>query len=334
MFSSSGDFGRFLRRGGSDNTWGNRRFIARNFLLDEAVGNDRVASYHSHPYLTFGSFDEWNSHHNSYVDVAVYRPRPALGVPREVDSDNDVWPETFRTDSGFRDFGLVDEALLLIRAEDATRIARQTGERTEQIVEWSAAAAQKDITPEDTRDFSAALDIWQESLDLRPMYASFWEDLKDLFASSQSGAGGRGHRWPDELRDRLGLYHYDPGAAGRPIPMIVFRYPVRIVPRRRGEVSLRAIVRPVVLDGRFAEAFCPAPGGSLDGCAVDLGARLEQPWREVVHATVRFQPEHVFRVGEVEAMVPDDLTEARRAHFIWLRTDWPAFGHHTDADLF
>jgi tetratricopeptide (TPR) repeat protein len=330
MFTSGGDggdFGRFLRQGGVDATWENRRFIARNFLLDEAVSDDRVASYYrGSPHLRFMDFNEWNSHHNSYVDVAVYRPRPALGVPREVDVASDIWPETFRTGLAFRDFGLVDEALLLIRVEDATRIARRSGERTEQIVEWATGVEQNSITPEAQRDFTAALDIWQESLDLRPMYASFWEDLKDVFPS--------GYHWPDALRDRLGLYHYDPNAAGGPIPMVVFRYPVRIVPRRRGEVSVRAIVRPVVLDGRFAEAFCPAPGGSLDGCAVDLSARLEQPWREVVHATARLQAEHVFHVGEVKAMVPDDLTEARMAHLTWLRIDWPTFANGTDADLF
>ena len=40
----------------------------------------------------------------------------------------------------------------------------------------------------------AALRHWSSTLDLRPVFASFWEEVKDLFADGRDD-------WADRLRD-------------------------------------------------------------------------------------------------------------------------------------
>ena len=78
-------------------------------------------------------------------------------------------------------------------------------------------------------ELNSILEIWERSLDLRPVWAGFWEDVVDMFGQSPSTDS---NDWPEDLRDRLGLYHIDPAGLYRSeIPIVVFRYPVSDLPR-------------------------------------------------------------------------------------------------------
>lgn len=72
---STGDeaMARFLAREAASN--GNQRFVARNFLLDESVSDDRFQSYRragcvaEHP-----TFEDWKGHHEQYFNEQIAKP--------------------------------------------------------------------------------------------------------------------------------------------------------------------------------------------------------------------------------------------------------------------
>lgn len=329
-FAGLGTFGSFLEDCGNDDNLKNRRFPARNFRLDPQVSTDAADKYLGNPAVMFTDTDDWTRHHNKFFETHMARPRPALGAPRFVDPITGIWPLTFSQPGSFRSLGAADQDLSLIRVEDATRIARTASVAISDLLGWAAASAAGTASRLQDNLLQSALDEWQSRSDLRPVFAAFWEGLDDILPDSSKDAPPD---WPNSLRDRLGLYHYDARGLGRSIPIIVMQYPIKTVPQHAGSSSARAVVRPSVLDGRLSEAFCPAPASSRDGCTVDLAARLEQPSLEVVHAANWFTTQHVFRVGTITNGVPADLSDSRQAHLMWLRQWIADFADGTDSDL-
>jgi hypothetical protein len=185
-------------------------------------------------------------------------------------------------------------------------------------------------TEEAERAISATISSWLEPRDLRPVFAAFWYGVRDLLV--EDGPAD----WADQLRDRLGLIGLNP-AGGRKTPVLVFRYPLRLVPKLTAvRVDSRALAVPTVLDGEWSEGFCPAPAGQAVGYAMDLAAELEDRAPEVVHPFVRFGVKHLYRIGYIGKRVANDLSKARFAHLLWLqgvsgRSD---YGLMTDGDLF
>ncbi len=72
----------------------------------------------------------------------------------------------------------------------------------------------------DTAVINGFLDTWNESniRDFRPAFAAWKDELLTELAADD---------WPDRLRDRLGLEHYD--CAAGPIPVALMEYPVQDV---------------------------------------------------------------------------------------------------------
>jgi hypothetical protein len=183
-------------------------------------------------------------------------------------------------------------------------------------------------TEEAMREISATISSWLEVRDLRPVFAAFWYGVRDLLEGGPAD-------WADQLRDRMGLIRFKP-AGGRKIPVLIFRYPLSLVPKVtavRGD--LRALVVPTVLDGEWSEAFCPVPAGQAVGFSVDLAAGLDHRAQEVVHPFVRFGVEHLYQIGYIGKRVPDDLSEARLAHLLWVQgvSGRPDYALMTDGDL-
>ena len=169
--------------------------------------------------------------------------------------------------------------------------------------------------------------------DHRPVFAAFYEDLMEELAD-RAGA-----TWANQVRDRLGLYHLNSWGGTFPIPVFLFRYPLRDVPREKGVTgaSRRPLVVPTVLDHRFSEAFCPSPQVMVACQLVDIGpVPAKQPAREVLHPFMPMKAQHLYRVGEVNRPVPSDLGPARREHLEWLRLLSGDATHATgtDGDLF
>ena len=242
-------------------------FVARNFLLDEGVSAERYESYdHCRAVAEHETYADWSGAHESYLSQRIRRPGSGTGPPARVTlNDVDECPETFREIDSTSPFLRTDAQLDLLRVEQIDSVARLSGTTPERIKQLSHAKVNGDADAgsDESRELSAILETWSFQADLRPVFAGFWQDLRDLFEPHEATD------WADQLRDRLGLLHLNPGSRTRPsIDVLVFRYPVSTVPRLRGlsvPDDSRPLVPPTVLDGRHSVAFCPAPRGELTG---------------------------------------------------------------------
>ena len=330
VFFRDGDpFTEFLSEVGQDAALGDGRFLGRNFLLDEGVLSERSDSYEVEGGAAgHGDLHVWTDRHKDYLDRQVFLGQPASGPPGTLNPTRPIaCPETFRFEAGFT-FRAAKADLDLLRVVSARRMAELARFPEHDVLAWAREVAEsRDPGTVAWQELSVVLGAWSSRCDLRPVYATFWEDQRDLFEGSRAD-------WADALRDRLGLLHYAPGVRGE-IPILVFRYPVSEVPRHVQVRDGRPLAAPTVLDGELCEAFCPAPKGETCGRVLDLSAPFDEPSREVVHPFFPYRPEHLFRVGTVRRSLPASLTEARKAHLLAVqahcsRVDY-AMG--TDGDL-
>jgi hypothetical protein len=317
-FSATVRFASTLVALGADVDLEDGRFMARNFRLERSLPPPRVASYLPEADLdlvaagdSINQLDAWNAHHDNYLDRSVragWRGDP-------FNAADPACPETFTRQGPLDEFGYCDDDLDLVRLEDLGAIARRTARSPESLRDLlSTAAIENQTTARLSRstqdEVQDVLATWQENSDLdnRPMFAGFWEHAQAALAHPRSG-------WADEVRDRLGLAHYDPALRARPdgIDVVVFRYPVSLLPRMAGE-EVRALARPTVLDGALSSAFCTAPAGTGRGSTIDLAARADDAWDEVVHPAIPLQPQHVWAVDVVRTPSPTGLAYARGIH--------------------
>jgi hypothetical protein len=273
--------------------------------------------------------NSWQNRHEHYLDQRVRLKQPLSGPPRTLNLARlAACPETFRFSEGFT-FAAVKTDLDLLRIVSARPVAKAARvAEGEFLVRAREVLASGDRGSIAWRDLVGYLGFWSSRLDIRPVYATFWQDQRDLFESDRPD-------WADILRDRLGLLHLAP-VFGVEIPVLVFRYPVSEVPRHAQLREGRPLAAPTVLDGELCEAFCPAPKGETCGRVVDLSAPFEEPSREIVHPFFPYRVEHLFRVGIVRRPLPSSLREARKAHLLAVQTlcSRPDYGMGTDGDLF
>ena len=165
--------------------------------------------------------------------------------------------------------------------------------------------------------------------DFRPAFAGFYLDVQDILSSTNTD-------WADDLRDALGLYHFNPLSPVRELTVLVFQYPIRSVPHFLSDTKARPLVPPTVLDSRPNPAFCPVPAGSLTGHTVHLSGYQKVPplMREVLHPPVAYKPSHLFRMGTIRKPVQvATLKESRQWHLEVVRDQSrrPDFAQLTDA---
>jgi hypothetical protein len=310
---------------------------ARNFLLDEGIVAARGESYRS----SGGAAGHvngaaWQSAHAGYLEQRVFLEPPADDTaPKEMEqADEDLCPETFRHLDHGSPFLHSDASLHLLRTEEISFIADRSGYSASRLKGLAEDVMVHGPRAPGFADLDSALRRWSKRTDLRPVFAAFWEDLKDLFGSTPAEDRPG---WADGLRNRVGLAHLDPGGRGSPIDVFVFRYPVGELARIiEFDPAQRALVAPTVLDGRFSDAFCPAPAGQSTGHTLDLGGSHPGPRREVLHPKLAFGAQHLWRVGTITT--PFDtagLDTLRGLHLVWLqgetgRTD---YARNTDGDL-
>lgn len=327
----------FLKKLGVDRSL-SRAFVARNFLLDEGVTAERYGSYDQCGAVAdHGSYEAWKVAHNAYLTRRVFCPGSGTGPPGRLDpNDVDTCPETFRKIDPASPFQRTDVQLDLLRVERTGFIAEKSGEPADRIRQLAESVVDGSARPGDGvyQTLTDILDTWSFDIELRPVYAVFWQDLRDLFEPNDATD------WADQLRDRLGLVHLNPAARTcASIDVIVFRYPVADVPKMRGlsdTSDSRPLVPPTVLDGNHSPAFCPAPPGDLTGYTIDLAMDSPPMRQEVLHPTVAFSPAHVWRVGEISRTIDESrLSEAREWHLLAVRehTGRDDYATDTDADL-
>lgn len=318
LYGTHLEWDRFLCRLGSDGATPRGAFVARNFILDEGVWPERAESYRARrAVVDHGDFGTWKARHGAYLKELIQ----VVHWEEPLDPhDEDVCPETFRFPDRHTPFDSTDRHLHLIRLERAETIADLIKITPAKLLSVAneALANPASIARAELEDL---LLKWFEAKDGRPVYCGFYADLEEDLAAD---------RWADVLRDRLGLAHFDPGEIGKPIDILVFRYPVNQVSRLAGAAGhSRPLVPPTVLDGDFSEAFCPAPAGGLTGHVVNLDwddleeRRLRSATlrREVLHPKTRLQAKHLFRVGRIEKPVDfENLPLARAAHLEQVRS--------------
>lgn len=317
--------------------FGEDRFAARNFRLECGLLPQRVDGYLCSsplpPYVAdpAEAVQGLDAFHKRYI-----RQHVQAGVRTDLFTQTATsCPDTFRPGCHLDEYGMADDNLDLVRIEDLRFLARialwESSEASPLLARVAESnRANRPITAEDQHDCQALLTSWQQASDNRPLFATFWEDAKEVLSSLAPN-------WAEELRDRLGLAHYDPSTRMGPIPIVVFRYPVRRVPRRKG-VKERFLVRPSVLDGTLNPAFYTGPPGSGVGSTVDLTLRDDDPWQEVVHPAMPLGPGDVWAVGQVTAAAPDPLTSTRGHHSLKLMlkdpdSDFSLLCEEVDGDL-
>ena len=162
------------------------------------------------------------------------------------------------------------------------------------------------LSDNDRKDCGELFNAWQLGADNRPLCAGFWGDVKGVLSRPEPN-------WPDELRDRFGLVHYDPAKRLPAIPVVAFRYPIKRIPKKNG-IGRPLLVRSTILDGSLNLAFYTHKPGSRVGKTVDLSASHEKLWHEVVHPAITFEPSDVWAVGDISAPLPKLMEEARGHH--------------------
>ena len=104
--------------------------------------------------------------------------------------------------------GGLDPFQPILRLEDLSTPLDDAG-LTFADLQTAVAAAQNDTVQK-------FLDEWNRNRDFRPAFAAWEDQLLDEVAAPD---------WPDRLRDRMGLGHYNP-AAGTSVPVALMRYTV------------------------------------------------------------------------------------------------------------
>ena len=246
--------------------------------------------------------------------------------------DTDLCPQTFRLPAR-SPYSHSTPKLHLLRLVELSFLHSILKLPTQQILAQAQAAINQPEGVKTYEDFNRLLRRWQKSLDLRPVYAAYWEDMADLFGDepAQDQAG-----WADQMRDRLGLAHLDPGQRGGPIDVLVFRYAIEELPAVRQWQNYAPLLPPTVLDGAFSAAFCPAPADSAAGHVLHLGGDDALLRREVLHPPMDYQAKHLWRIGRVEKpLALNDLLAARVIHLAALRKHCqrPDYAAATDGGL-
>ena len=303
--------------------------VGRNFLLDEGVPQERAESYAA---PAPASFEDWKSHHNTYLDKEVYPLPPDDKRPSVYDLDDvDLTPQTFRVPAR-SPYSHSNPKLHLLRLVELDFLHKVLKRPVPDILALAKAALFQPETAKAYETFDSLLQSWQKSLALRPVYAAYWEDMADLFGDEPAKDQPD---WADQMRDRLGLAHLDPGVRGSQ-DVLVFRYAIEELPPVRQWRGSAPLMPPTVLDGAFSTAFCPAPADSATGHVVHLDGDDTLLRREVLHPPMDYRAKHLWRVGRVQQPVqPDNLPTARAVHLNAMRQQCgrPDYAESTDGDL-
>jgi hypothetical protein len=308
----------FLKEQSQDTGLGDERFVPRNFRLDEIIPRTRAESY-AEAVLPAAGFRDWQRRHAQFVEDHLVCTGSPDGPPTAIEpGDRSRCPETFGVDMLAVTAAPIHTDLSLLRLVSLNRIAKALG-----LEEDSVRTGL-----EDDRLRAGLIDRWVAKLPVEPVFATLWQDVRDLVPADGRPPPG----WADDLRDRLGLSFYDPGLRG-PIQVMALRYPVSLVPTA-GSATSRPLAMPTELDGLFFPPFCPAPSATGIGRVVNLGPEPTVLGPELLHPTARWRGEHGAAVGVINRPVPPlDAARGRHLRLIRAASKRLDYGVDTDGDL-
>ncbi len=270
--------------------------VAWNLVHEEQVGLPRQGAYEGQM-LGANDFLEWNAVHSAYVK-------------QHVNVDRNGIAETFDANSKQAQFGPLEGNQWLVRVERLSRAFSSASRLTDFT---SLEEAMRHSSLGDTAAQGAVdrfLAEWNDQRDGRPQFAAFRDEVANEFDSPD---------WPDQLRDRLGLGHLNPGAAG-PIEVAVMVYPAHESNRRQhklGATCTAAFTRPTVLDAELNLFFFPIPLGADYGATLHLGqGKANVLTQEVLHLSFDYKREHLRKIGRITHPfeLGSSLSRARNTH--------------------
>ena len=264
------------------------RAIGDNYRFEETVSDMRRSGFESFCDGVVGELELRRRH----TDYFGERCRDAL------------LPETFDESLQPAAHRLLDEEQWIIRIE---AIARPLA-----LHEVTFEQLQDAIKDSDSHFKESFLLNWNTRRDPRPAFSAFLGDLADDCGKAD---------WPDRLRDRLGLAHYDPQAG--PIPVAMMRYHVRDV-LAECPSGAASITTPTVFDSEPGPYFFPAPKDVHFGRAMALNAAGDESslQSEILHTRITYHARHLIKIGYVtKPLEPIALKELRNHHLLCLHME-------------
>lgn len=140
-------------------------------------------------------------------------------------------PHTFEATLAPADLGTIDETQKVVRIEGLARPLDKHGMTLDRL--------QTAFANNETSVIDGFLGTWNTSSlrDGRPAFGAFKDEVIDDLVQAD---------WPDRLRDRLGLAHYD--CAAGPIPIALMEYSVAEVRAAASGMGSSTFTAPTVLD--------------------------------------------------------------------------------------
>ena len=288
-----------------------RRAYCENYLYEERVSRSRQTAYEAALGSSAADFDAWDEwHRDRYLWSAMHRPVP----------------ETFTAaNAAAAHSGELVGDQDLVRVESLEYALGEMGHELDQLVEYldliAGGGATAKYGAEDAQDALASIcaSLNRNPFGIRPRFAGFLEDVEGTLAESD---------WPDRVRDRFGLSHYNP-RSGEAIPVALMRYRVQeVLDAAAGKTGAEhPVCVPTVLDHEFTACFVPSPRELPYGRTLQLGgdAECERKIAEVLHLRLAYEPRHVYKVGAVArpiaGLVDPGLAALRDEHFFCLAYD-------------
>lgn len=283
------------------------RAIAENYRYEERVAPDRQQAYEEGLPTALADIAPWFKGHTDYLNKEVWQEHP----------------ETFRAANGA---AALPAAVLselggeqtLLRIENLDYALKAGLAPDWAAVEQALAVYRRERTGEDTKQEDAKVLLEKvcgylshNDFAKRPRFAAFEQDMaEDVDAPD----------WAERLRERLGLAHLQAGTA-----VALMRYKVKEVVKAAERLGApHALTVPTVLDGRFSDAFHPAPVGLPCGRTLNLAGNpdCDRLAAEVLHLHIDYSPTHMVKVGVLTARAdtsPARIAELRAEHLFCLR---------------
>jgi len=214
-------------------------------------------------------------------------------------------PHTFDSALAPADLGGIDEMQKIVRIESLARPLDKLSVTFDRL--------RKAVDDNETALIDNFLRTWNTSnvRDGRPVFAAFKDEVSDDLARPD---------WPDRLRDRLGLAHYD--CRNGPIPIALMEYSVAEVKAAIASISgIATFTAPTALDTDPWPFFFPAPADLPCGRTMALYqvASDNDLLAEILHFRMPYTRDHLARLDEIRTPpAAFDLRALRNHHLLAL----------------
>ncbi len=276
------------------------RFIAQNFILEERLQNEREQVYSETIKNKNNKSENWEFAHYNYLHKKIY-----------IQQNNKKLPETFTDTNKINLLNKIDKNQYLVRLESLNDAISLTDFKEEEAAlrDILKKVSEQNKPPSQNngdKTLQDFLDSWNLKRDKRPIFAGFWGEIKDIFENKEVD-------WANQLRDRLGLGHYDP-EKGETIPVLLLRYRVSDVSddQKNNRFSI-----PTVLDSGFSEFFFPTSLSSEEGQTLNLSVKTESKYyfnKEILHSFIEYKDTHIYRIGEIDSSPAGTSEDIRGFH--------------------